>query len=304
MMMWRWKVGSGRLRRSATALGVCCCGVFSAVAAPDAGASDASVREHVAQANEALSRGDYAGAVQAYSKAQEGDPESPEIAYNLGVAAYRQGDMAKAKEQFLRALRTGDANLEAKAKFNLGDVAYAQALAKKSAIPEAIQSLRTAVANYRDALDVRTNDPDARANIEMAWLLIKKLEAQQKQQEQDKDKKQSEQNGDEKQEQKSDKPQSQPASQPLSRPAADQDQQEDSEQNRPDQRNKKQKDAGQSPPQGTDQQDAAPQPAQAKPLSQEEAERLLQSVRDRERERRLVLQARIKQKAVKTKKDW
>ena len=123
-LCWAWLLGQ-----------VC---IWSAASAMPVEAAEGSLGQYVTQGRQAYAKGDYAAAVEAFGKAQELAPESPEVGYNLGAALYKRGDLDEAKEQFLKALSIQQRGLEANAKFNLGNVCYGQALKKQSAIPEAI----------------------------------------------------------------------------------------------------------------------------------------------------------------------
>lgn len=279
--------------------------ILSLSAGPTRGA-DVDLRAALEQANQAMADQDYPAAVKAYQKAIEADPDQPGLAYNLGVAAYKQGQLEEAKDRFTQALQNATPNVEARAKFNLGNVAYAQALKKVQAAPEAIQLLRSAVAHYRDALEVRPDDVDARANIESAWLLLDKLRQQQeKQKKQSKDQskknsKDQEKKNDSQQEKNKDKNgdqkrDDQKKSAPQSQPSENRDQQ---------QKDQQKTESSASDPDKSESREGTPQPVQAKPMTREEAERLLQSVRDRERARRLQVAERIREKPVTVKRDW
>ena len=101
------------------------------------------------------------------------------MAFNRGVAYYRKRQFDKAAEMFSRAVAGPDRSLDGKAKFNLGDCAYATALEKKAEPEAAMAQLKSAISFYREALDTHSGDKDARANIETAARLLKQLEQQQ-----------------------------------------------------------------------------------------------------------------------------
>ncbi|MCH7526390.1 MAG: tetratricopeptide repeat protein, partial [Planctomycetes bacterium] len=132
-------------------------------------------RTLVDEANHALADGDYDKALEGYVAAEVTHPELPELAYNQALAHYRLGNYETARTLFNKALATRDLTLEGKAKYNLGNTAYASALEKLSNMPKAIEYLKTAIGRYRDALEIAPEDEDAEANIETAQLLIKDL---------------------------------------------------------------------------------------------------------------------------------
>ena len=266
---------------------------------PAYGASAVAVAK-VREANAAYAAGDYPAALEAYEEAEVDCPECPEIAYNQALAHYRLRDFTRARELFNEALSTRDLDLEARVKFNLGNVAYAQALEKLSDLPEAIENARRAITHYRDALDLDPEDVDARANIEIAQLLIKDLLDRQKQQQEQ------QQNQDQQQDQQCDNPQEQQQGQDQDQQGEDQQDQagdEDQEQQQEPQADGEQQEQETQQPQGEQEQSAAEQ-QEAREMTQEEAERLLQAVRDKEAKRREELARRRRARSVPVSRDW
>ena len=107
-------------------------------------AQEKDVHLLVTEANQAFANGDYVAALETYMAVGETLPESPELAYNQGVAYYKLGDYLRARGALNRSLLTRDVKLEAKIKFNLGNVAYATARQEMSNPTEALGPLKTA----------------------------------------------------------------------------------------------------------------------------------------------------------------
>ncbi len=290
--------------------------------------------ELVAEAESALAAGEFDRAIHAYRAAEKALPGTPQIAFNEGVAWYRKGDFAKAADAFSRATTGADAALNARISYNLGNCAYATALSQQAQPQEAMQSLRSAITHYRDAIQANAGDVDARANMEAAHRLIRLLEEQQKQQqEQEQDQKKDDQ-------QPQSRPESQPESQPSSQPSQNEQQKNERSQQQ-DQQNaqsgqqsqdKGSKEQKQSGKQGqekesgeqdkqdkhdgklesaqeskTDQKNTKQGqavPATQRAMTPEEAERLLQMIRDRERARMLEWQRQQRARQEKVEKDW
>jgi Ca-activated chloride channel family protein len=273
-------------------------------------AAERSPRELVADANKLISAGEFQKALDAYKSAEVTLPDAPELAYDQGVAYYRLKDYAKAREQFTKALTTRDLALEARAKYNLGNCAYAESLQKLSDLQAAFDGLRQAISHYRDALEINPNDNDARANIEMAQLLIKDLLDKQKQQQeqQKKDQKQDQQKQDQpKQDQQQQDQQQQqqqnPESQPSSQPSKSQEEKQDQKQDQQQKQQQEQKAAEDQ--QKQEQREAQkPQSGEKRAMTQQEAERLLQAVRDREKQHQDQQARRVRVKRVPVEKDW
>lgn len=103
--------------------------------------------------------------------------------YNLGRASYLNGDFDTATAFFSKAA-TGigaSRDLEADAFYNLGNTHVQLAARRKTAdLSGAIQSLRVALAAYRESLDRLPGKADAQYNLELARRLLKQLLDEQK----------------------------------------------------------------------------------------------------------------------------
>ena len=104
------------------------------------------------------------------------------LAYNRGVALYRQGKMELAKNSFVESLASDDPEIAGKAAYNVGNCLFAGGLQQSETQKDrAIESLKSAISFYRDALSIDENATDARANIELAYQLQRKLKQEQQQ---------------------------------------------------------------------------------------------------------------------------
>ena len=100
-----------------------------------------------------------------------------ESIYNQGVAQYREGQYAAARDLFTRSTAVADRALESRARFNLANCDYAEAVTLRQENPEeAIEKLETAISHYRGAIEANPQDADARANAELAQLLIDQIQ--------------------------------------------------------------------------------------------------------------------------------
>ncbi|UCE61470.1 MAG: tetratricopeptide repeat protein [Phycisphaerales bacterium] len=236
----------------------------------DAPAQEKDVHLRVREANRAFADGDYVAALEAYKAVGKTLPDSPEVAFNQGVAYYKMGDYTQARDALNRSLTTHDAKLEVKAKFNLGNIAYASARQKMSNPTEAIGLLKTAIGYYRDAVELDPEDEGARINIELAQRLIREL---------------------------LDK---------LNEQRDERRSQEDEEQE-PQEESQDQRQGGQ----GTGEQEAGAEQQQKQlqgqaedSMTPQEAEQLLQAVRDEEQRRRKELARRRRLQRVPVERDW
>lgn len=309
-------------------------------AAPPAPAPAALARM-VDDARAALDAGEVERAAELYEHLAAARPDLPEAMYDLGVARHRAGDLEGAAEAFTSALDQAEGALRAASLYNLGTTAVQRtrralagegdAAAAAAGMEDATQRLREALDHYKQAIVADPADEDARANAELTHRLLRRLE-QMMQQQQNQDQQQ-QQDQDQQQDQ-----QGQPQDQPQSQgPMQEQDQQEEPRQQEPSRSSQEQPE---SSPQSPGEEQEQEQPAQPEPddgegegeleerpadgeregaadrageapprprargMSKEEAERLLQMVRDKERRRREALAEREQGEQPPVEKDW
>lgn len=224
-----------------------------ALAAP----ARAGMQGDINAGNRAYTQGRFDQALQKYQDAQIKNPESPVVQYDLGNALHRTGKAEDAQKAYLKATRAKDPKLRASAWYNLGNTLM-QA-----------RSYAPAVDAYVRALQASPRDPDALNNLALALRYLKQPPPKQ----------------DEKQDRKQDPKQEQKqGASPQSGQGQDRSGQAEQKQKAgvpqgPDDRGEEKagKDAMQDTPEG---------PAGTKPggMSPQDAENLLDSVRDAERE--------------------
>jgi Ca-activated chloride channel family protein len=117
---------------------------------------------HVAEGNRKYTAGDLAGALSDYTAAQIDDPDSPGVRYNLGNVLFRQGEFARAAEEYRQALTSADPELRARARFNLGNARF---MAKE---------YQQAADEFVGVLKERPEDADAKRNLELALAALRK----------------------------------------------------------------------------------------------------------------------------------
>jgi len=182
-----------------------------------------------------------------YLEALRENPESSLIRFNSGNALYQSQDFQRAMEAYQQAIESGDPELASAAWYNLGNSLYRG------------QQLEPSLEAYKQALRLDPDDVDAKHNLERVLEQMQD-EEQEGGQPQDQD------------QQDDTDPQ--------------QDQQEQDQQGEEDEQQQDQPDGEQDqqpPPEGTDEppsegeQQPQPQPGEMTP---EEAERLLDSIRE------------------------
>lgn len=290
----------------------------------------------VKEGNQLLKDGGYSDALEKYNEAHGKAPDAPEIAYDRGLAFYRLQQFDKAATAFQDAIKPGHPELEAKAKYNLGRCAHAEALARKFDDPQhpeelnaAVNDLAKAVAFYNDALQLAPNDVDAQTNKAAAErlkaFLEQLLQQQKKQQKKDQKNSSSQPTSQPEQQQPSSQPSAQPSTQPQEQMESDQkngkeqekkdDQQNQNEQPKPGdkkdeqqqqngQANEKPREGGEEQQSGENQQSEGEQKDHK--LTAEQAEPMLQEARDAERQRREAKRMRLLRERGRTPvdKDW
>jgi len=330
---------TGRQKFARTAVGLILAGFALCVAAAE------TPRELAARGQANYAAGKYADALSAFEQAASaaGDESSllPELLHNQAACRFKLGQLDDARELWVRAATHRDPNFEAAARFNLGNCDYAAALqtAQSGDSGAALKSLGQAAVHYQEALRLDPGLANARANLELAAMLRKQIEEQRKSQPQT----QSSQPNEGEQGEPSDQSQSQPSTQPQEREPSDSEQSSDEQSEQPQTQPSAQPDESSTtkpepemppeesperppeenpPPEESPATQPSPAPlpetqpaAEEQPpedarqvtlqLTPEQAARLLQLIRDRERERREQLARRAAAENRRpVEKDW
>lgn len=345
--------GGRVMRRFAVALALCVLGAGGALAADD-------WRALVRQGNAEYDAGRYDEALKRYEQAAA-DPASAsslELLHNRAAAQFKLGRLAEAREHWVRAKEAGDKAFEARTRYNLGNVDYAEALQAiadpNAGAAKAGERLGRAIEEYRAALRLDPELADARANLELTHRLKKQLEMLPKSEQQRPDASQNSESQDPNQQQQQagqqqgqqdpnqqdpQQPdqQQQPGDQSAGEPRDEQPSPQAGEPQDPNGPSPEEQQAPSQPPQPDPNSNSTPQPqeaqqgdpnagaseadAQAEPqpapdpnqpqpagdpnaMTDQQAERLLQMVRDAERSRREMLVRQRQQRQEPVDKDW
>jgi len=234
--------------------------------------------KYIRKGNNAYESGDYQKAEIDYRKALEKNKESVRGDFNLGGALYEQKSYEEATKKYERL--TGEdipADQKAASFHNLGNTKMG------------MQEYEQAIDAYKNALRLNPNDADSKYNLEYARQMLKQQEQQQEQQDQNQDKQDQEDKENKDQDKKQDQEQQD-----------QQDQQEQDKEQKEDQKNSEQQD------QQNSSQDKQQQQAQPKQISKEDAERMLQALKDNEKNtlEKIKLEKLKSAKKVKSEKDW
>lgn len=283
--------------------------------------------EWVERGNQLFGDGRYDEAREAYLQARAGyEAPPPELLHDLAAVEFKLGNLVEARELWVQAASLKDAAFESRCRYNLGNIEYAEALALRDAgQPGTREKLDEAIAYYQDAIRLDPSFLNARANLELAARLKREIEEQAESQpssqpssqssesqpssqpsEENSDSSDSESNSSTSQPSDSQDPsESDPESQPATQPSP-----EPEPETQPAEPESRPADQPESQPAQTQ---PAPQPqsgsesqedAGERRMSEAEAERLLQMVRDREKARRRALLLREAARHRPVERDW
>jgi Ca-activated chloride channel family protein len=149
-----------------------------------------------AAAEQAYQKGDFATAEREYAAAAQHNTNAPDLQFNVGTAAYKAGQFPQAAEAFQKSLGS-EPSADAKrlaaqedAYYNLGDTLYRTGQKTEQSQPQqTIQSWEQAVKTYDAALQLRSNDADAKYNRDFVKKKLEELKKKQEQQKKDQQKK-------------------------------------------------------------------------------------------------------------------
>jgi len=225
--------------------------------------------------NRLAQQGRYNEALEAYQSARIERPDVPGVIYNMGSAYHLKGAFDSAAAEYQNALAHPDNSLSAETQYNLGNTLFR------------MREYQPAVDAYKQALLKNSRDLDAKHNLELALRYLERKDSTPKKQQ---------------------KPQNQPdSSQQQQKKQQDQQQKQDSTQNQQSQQPNQQQQpdssgAGQKP---ENQQQEPPQqqaPQRLKGMTRQDAERLLDALKNDELKlQRLRAQRIVEEKVIK---DW
>jgi tetratricopeptide (TPR) repeat protein len=223
-----------------------------------------SERSLIREGNKFYSNNKYLDAEVSYRKSLETNKDSKVGAFNLGDALYKQEKYDEAAEEFrIATLKETDKESKAKAFHNLGN-----SLLKSQKLQESIEA-------YKNALKLNPNDLNTKYNLEYAKRMMQQQQQQNKDQ-QKQDKQEDKQKQDKQDQQKQNK----------------QDQQKQDKQNQQKQEQQKQDQPKQQQAKQQDQK-----------ISKEDAERMLEALKNEEKDVQKKLQKKVPAR-ISIEKDW
>ncbi len=127
---------------------------------------------------------EYQEAWEIYRRLTAENPGDHRLAYNAGVAAYRNQTAEEAVEHFRTAARATDLQLQQRAHYNLGNALYRKGEAAAEPNSKA-EDWKQAIQHYRYTLNLDDTDSQARDNLAFVERRLEELQEQQQQQDQD-----------------------------------------------------------------------------------------------------------------------
>ena len=242
-----------------------------------------SERSLVRRGNRDIEKERYHDAEIKYRKALEENRLMEEAGFNLGNSLYLQDKYQEADSQYYDiASRAKNDSLKEASYYNLGNSFY-----KSEQYDGAVQA-------YKQALRINPDDEDARYNLAMAQKKLKDSEGQNGGQNQDQQNQDQQQQNQDQQQQNQDQQQ-----QNQDQQQQNQDQQQ---QNQDEQQSQEQQ---QQQGQQDEQQDGEQQEAQQMLISKDDAERMLEALKNNEQKTlQKVQESKSKGQKVKIDKDW
>ena len=222
-------------------------------------------RKQVLEGNELFAEEKYDQANLKYRDALLQDPDSPLIHFNIGDVLYKKRNYEEALKSYEKATASDDILLQSQAYYNMGNTLY-----RMGKLVESIQM-------YKKALELNPEDEDAKYNLEY-------VRAKLKQQAQNAPQQNQQQQGEQQQ-------QGQQQPQPQQQEQNGQNENQENQQESLDQQLQRQQDGDPSQqPEPNDelrqdeQSQPQAQPGQEQEISKEDAERILEALKNEERE--------------------
>jgi len=160
--------------------------LMMAAATAVAQSANASPRD----AERAYHAGKFKQSADEYGRALARAPNDVKLQYNLGVAAYKSGEYAKAGDALGRSLHADRLDLQENAYYDLGNVLFRVGQETVAKQPEqTTEKWKKSIASYESALKLNPKDQDAIYNRDLVKRKLAALEQQQQKQKDEQKKK-------------------------------------------------------------------------------------------------------------------
>ena len=244
----------------------------------------------------------YDEAISKFADAQVHLPKSDALEFNIANTHFQGGKLPEAEKAYKNALRSKNSTLKAKANYNMGNTLY-----KQGKLNEALDFYKKTI-ELTGKIEDKENDEikeikeDAKYNYE---FVQKKMEEMKQEQQERQD--QEEQEKEDKEEEDKQEEQKQGDQPPEEKKPEDQEQKQDQQQQKQD---KEKEDKGnqsgqqkEQPPEG-EKKESPPRPQEKKEMTKEEAERILDALKQSEESARELQEKENESAQFETEKNW
>jgi Ca-activated chloride channel family protein len=242
-------------------------------------------------------------AISKFTDAQSYVPESQSLNFNIANTHYKTGKFPEAEKSFKDAMKTKDNTLKSKANYNIGNTMY-----KQGKFKEALDFYKKAIGltekgNMKDKETASIRE-DAKYNYE---FVQKKMEEMQKEQQERQDQEEQEDQEKDKQEQQE---QQEQEKQEQQQEQQEKDKQQSEEKDPDQQKQQDEQSKGgkneqkQEPPQENEMEEPPPLPHEKREMTKEEAERILEAMKQAEMAARNEKEKEHEAAQFSTEKNW
>ncbi len=236
-------------------------------------------------------------AISKFTDAQSYVQESQSLNFNIANTHYKKGKFPEAEKSFKDTMKTKDNTLKSKANYNIGNTMY-----KQGKFKEALDFYKKAIGltekgNMKDKETASIRE-DAKYNYE---FVQKKMEEMQKEQQERQDQEEQEDQEKDKQEQeKQEQQQEQEEKDKQQSEEKDPDQQKQQDEQSKGGKNEQK----QEPPQENEMEEPPPLPHEKREMTKEEAERILEAMKQAEMAARNEKEKKHEAAQFSTEKNW
>ncbi|GJQ60802.1 MAG: hypothetical protein D8M57_12010 [Candidatus Scalindua sp. AMX11] len=249
-------------------------------------------------------------AIGKFTDAQSLVPESDQLQFNIANTHFKKGKFPEAEKSYLDVIKSDDVILKAKGNYNMGNTLYKQGKLKESLdfYKQAIGVSEEHQHLHDEELDALRED--AKYNYEFVEKKIEEMQKEQKEreeQEEKEEKEDQEQKQDQKDEDKEENRDKQEQEQKQDEAEEEEKEQQQQQQNREEEQEKREGEQKSEPkPSEEEKKDPPPasQPQEKREMKKEEAERILDAMKQAEKSARDLQEKEKKSATYGILKDW
>ena len=146
----------------------------------------ASIEARASKGEDAYNNGDFLAASEIYAERLKKEPDNPLVHYNYGTAAFKNNLFDEAISSFGQAIKDGDLALQQKAYYNRGNAHFKKGEETMQADPKkTISQWENAIDSFNGALALDPGDLQADQNRRFVQKKLEELQQQQQEQQQE-----------------------------------------------------------------------------------------------------------------------